>query len=70
MNHGLGSQEASGIVGAMTGKGGRGLGAADEGTSDHDLVKGPGSVTLREAVALKHEVNITGPVPFSRPERL
>ena len=38
MKHGLGSQEASGIVGAMTGKGGRELGAPDEGTSDHDLV--------------------------------
>lgn len=38
MKHGLGSQEASGIVGAMTGKGDRELGASDEGTSDHDFV--------------------------------
>lgn len=34
------------------------------------LSRGLASITLREAVALKHEVNITGTVPFSRPVRL
>ena len=34
------------------------------------LSRGLASITLKEAVALEHEVSITGAVPFSHPGRL